>query len=69
MADTGIQVTKSADEQLAARIAAAINAAKLVSAEKLPRIKEGLRNGNLTSDGWKLLIELSDPAKPVGGSK
>ena len=69
MTDLGNQVPKDADEELADRIVKAIGAAKLVSTDKLPKVKEGLRSGNLTSADWKLLIELADPAEKVGGSK
>jgi hypothetical protein len=54
---------------LADRIVEAIGAAKLISDDKLPKIKQGLRNGNLTSADWRLLIELGDPAKTADGSQ
>jgi hypothetical protein len=69
MTDRGTRVPNTADEDLAERIVRAIEATKLVSGEKLPKVKEGLCSGNLTSTDWKLLIELADPAETKGGSK
>jgi hypothetical protein len=66
MNDPIIVTPHTADEDLADQIAAALGEAKLISIEKLPAVKAGLRKGNLTSADWKLLVELSEPAKPTG---
>ncbi len=68
MADEKLQSALSPDEALAVTITDAIAAANLVIAEKLPRVRDGLRKGNLTSDDWKLLIELGNPDKTAGGT-
>ncbi len=67
--DPNVVIAKTADEELADKIAAALDAAKLISTEKLPAVKAGVRNGNLTGADWKLLVELSEPAKPLVGAK
>jgi hypothetical protein len=69
MNDPIVVIPKTADEDLADKIAAALGAANLISAEKLPSVKDGLRKGTLTSADWKLLVELSEPAKPTGGAE
>jgi hypothetical protein len=58
MAEDATQPKLSPDEELATSITEAIGAANLVNAQKLPRIREGLLRGNLTSGEWKLLAEL-----------
>ena len=68
MNDPGVVIPKTADEDLADKIAEALGAAKLISAEKLPSVKDGLRKGSLTSADWKLLVELSEPKKTSGGA-
>ncbi len=64
-----IVVPKTADEELADKIADSLGVAKLISIEKLPTVKDGLRKGNLTSADWKLLVELSETAKPGGAAE
>ncbi|GAA3767212.1 hypothetical protein [Terriglobus aquaticus] len=66
MDNTTIALPKTADEELADKIADSLGAAKLISTEKLPRVRDGLRKGNLTSADWKLLVELSEPTKSGG---
>jgi hypothetical protein len=67
MAEDETQPKLSPDEELAASITEAIGAANLVNAKKLPRVREGLTRGNLTSSEWKLLAELG-PATKEGAS-
>ena len=69
MADNETQPTLTPDEELAATITAAIGAANLVNAQRLPRIKEGLTKGNLTSNDWKLFAELSAATKEGADTK
>ena len=69
MNDPGVVIPKTADEDLADKIAEELGAAKLISIEKLPAIRDGLRKGSLTSADWKLLVELSEPAKTAGDAK
>lgn len=66
MADSTTTSNPSPDEALAAVITEAISAAKLVKAEKLPRIRNGLANGTLTAADWKLLAELALPPEEGG---
>ncbi len=68
MAEEAIQSKLSPDEELAAKITGAISKAKLVTAQKLPRIQEGLVKGNLTSADWKLIAELGSPSQEGGDS-
>jgi hypothetical protein len=63
MAEEDIQTALTPDEELAATITESIGAANLVSVQKLPRIKEGLIRGNLTSSDWKLFAELGPTSK------
>ena len=69
MAENETQPTLTPDEELAATITEAIGAANLVSAQKLPRIKDGLIKGNLTSNDWKLFAELSSVVKEGADAK
>ena len=69
MAENETQPTLTPDEELAATITEAIGAANLVNAQKLPRIREGLTRGNLTSQDWKLLAELGSTTKEGADSK
>jgi hypothetical protein len=69
MADNETQPTLTPDEELAATITAAIGAANLVNAQRLPRIKEGLTKGNLTSNDWKLFAELGSATKEGADAK
>ena len=64
----GTVIPRTADEDLADKIAEALDTAGLISAEKLPRVKDGLRKGSLTSADWKLLVELSEPKQTAGGA-
>jgi len=68
MADSLTQSNLCPDEILAATIADAISKANLVSAQKLPRIRDGLTKGNLTAADWKLLAELAMPSEDGGDS-
>jgi hypothetical protein len=69
MAENVTQPALTPDEELAATITEAISAAYLVNAQKLPRIREGLTKGNLTSQDWKLLAELGSATKEGADSK
>jgi hypothetical protein len=66
MSDLGAVIPNTADEELADKIAVALGEAKLISAEKLATVRDGLRKGSLTSADWKLLVELSEPTKTGG---
>jgi hypothetical protein len=66
MTDTAPKSNPSPDEALAATITDAINAANLVSTQKLPRIQDGLAKGTLTASDWKLLAELALPSDKGG---
>ncbi len=68
MSEEAIRTTLSPDQELAENITEAIGKAKLVTAQKLPRIQEGLVKGNLTSDDWKLLAELGSSSQKEGDS-
>ena len=69
MNDPAVVIPKTADEDLADKVVEALGAAKLISDEKLPTVRDGLRKGSLTSADWKLLVELSEPAKTADGAK
>lgn len=69
MNDPNTVIPKTADEDLADKIVEALDAAKLVSVEKLPAVRDGLRKGGLTSADWKLLVELSEPVKAADDTK
>ncbi len=68
MAEDETQPKLSPDEELAASITETIGAANLVNPKKLPRIREGLTRGNLTSSEWKLLAELGPTIKEGANS-
>ena len=59
MADQTSQRSQSADDELANRIAAAIETGGLIVADKTTSVREGLRKGSLNSAEWKHLAELS----------
>lgn len=61
MEEQAPQGAKTPDEELAGKITDAIGAAKLLSVDKLARIREGLSKGSLSSADWKLLVELGSP--------
>lgn len=63
MADSLMQSNLSPDETLAATISDAISKANLVSAQKLPLIRDGLAKGNLSAVDWKLFTELAMPSE------
>lgn len=61
MGEQAAHDAKTPDDELASKIADAIGAANLVSADKLDRIRQGLLKGSLSSADWKLLVELGSP--------
>lgn len=58
MGEQAAHDAQTPDDDLASKIADAIGAANLVSADKLDRIRQGLCKGSLSSADWKLLVEL-----------
>ena len=66
MADSTKPSNPSPGATLAATIAEAIGAAKLVKKEKLSRIRSGLANGTLSAADWKLFADLALPAEEGG---
>lgn len=63
------QGSKTPDDEVADRIAAAIGTAGLVVGEKLGQLKEGLAKGSLSSRDWKVLLELGHPGEGGPGQE